>query len=227
MAFWSRVPRLRRRIAHQRPRHMRHAQGGVLSLFAVRIRLHGAHQHRDGAEQSSAPQMALQHVLACHCSQGDLQLQLAKEIGVTQKTAWFILGRLREACGGDGPGGGLDKLRGTVEVDECFVGGLEANKHEHKKLKAGRGSVGKVAVLGCANAAGALTRWSFPIPNLQHIQNEIHGAVEAGSQLYTDEHGAYSDLDGLFFAHETVNHGAGEYARGRLTPTASRASGPS
>jgi hypothetical protein len=52
-------------------------------------------------------------------------LQLAKEIGVTQKTAWFILGRLREACG-DGPGGGLDKLRGTVEVDECFVGGLEA-----------------------------------------------------------------------------------------------------
>jgi len=58
------------------------------------------------------------------------------------------LGRLREACGGDGPDGGLDKLRGEVEIDECFVGGLEANKHEHKKLKAGRGSVGKVAVLG-------------------------------------------------------------------------------
>ncbi len=49
---------------------------------------------------------------------GISSLQLAKEIGVTQKTAWFILGRLREACGGDGPGGGLEKLRGTVEVDE-------------------------------------------------------------------------------------------------------------
>ena len=50
---------------------------------------------------------------------GISSLQLAKEIGVTQKTAWFILGRLREACGG--PDGPLDKLRGIVEIDECFV----------------------------------------------------------------------------------------------------------
>jgi transposase-like protein len=54
---------------------------------------------------------------------GISSMQLAKEIGVTQKTAWFILGRLREACGG--PDGPLDKLRGEVEIDECFVGGLE------------------------------------------------------------------------------------------------------
>jgi transposase-like protein len=145
---------------------------------------------------------------------GISSLQLAKEIGVTQKTAWFILGRLREACGGDGPGGGLEKLRGTVEVDECFVGGLEANKHEHKKLKAGRGSVGKVAVLGMRERGGRTHALVIPDTGLATIQNEIHGAVEPGSQLYTDEHGAYSDLDGLFFAHETVNHGAGEYARG-------------
>lgn len=64
---------------------------------------------------------------------GISSLQLAKEIGVTQKTAWFILGRLREACGGDGPGGGLEKLRGEVEIDECFVGGLESN-HTTKRL---------------------------------------------------------------------------------------------
>lgn len=145
---------------------------------------------------------------------GISSLQLAKEIGVTQKTAWFILGRLREACGGDGPGGGLEKLRGTVEVDECFVGGLEANKHEHKKLKSGRGAVGKVAVLGMRERGGRTHAQVIPDTALATIQNEIHGAVEAGSQLYTDEHGAYSDLDGLFFAHETVNHGAGEYARG-------------
>ena len=54
----------------------------------------------------------------------------------------------------------------------------------------------------------------IPDTGLATIQNEIHGAVEAGSQIYTDEHGAYSDLNGLFFAHDTVNHGAGEYARG-------------
>src|ERR1700694_1676750 len=58
---------------------------------------------------------------------GISSMQLAKEIGVTQKTAWFILGRLREACGG--PDGPLDKLRGVIEIDECFVGGLEGNKH--------------------------------------------------------------------------------------------------
>lgn len=84
---------------------------------------------------------------------GISSLQLAKEIGITQKSAWFVLGRLREACGGDFPGGD-DKLSGEVEVDECFVGGLEANKHEHKKLKSGRGSVGKIAVLGMRERGG-------------------------------------------------------------------------
>lgn len=145
---------------------------------------------------------------------GISSMQLAKEIGITQKSAWFVLGRLREACGGDGPGGGLDKLRGIIEVDECFVGGLEANKHEHKKLKSGRGAVGKVAVLGMRERGGRTFAKVIPDTGLGTIQNEIHGAVEAGSQLYTDEHGAYSDLDGLFFRHDTINHGAGEYARG-------------
>ena len=145
---------------------------------------------------------------------GISSLQLAKEIGITQKSAWFVLGRLREACGG--PDSPLDKLRGTVEVDECFVGGKEANKHEHKKLKAGRGSVGKVAVLGMRERGGRTYAMVVPDTGLATIQNEIHGAVEAGTQLYTDEHGAYSDLDGLFYGHDTVNHGAGEYARGSV-----------
>ena len=81
---------------------------------------------------------------------GISSMQLAKEIGVTQKTAWFILGRLREACSDPD---NIDKLRGIIEIDECFVGGKEANKHERKKLKAGRGAVGKVAVLGMRLAA--------------------------------------------------------------------------
>jgi transposase-like protein len=76
---------------------------------------------------------------------GISSMQLAKEIGITQRSAWFMLQRLREACGNDDD---ISKLRGIVEIDECFVGGKEANKHEHKKLHAGRGSVGKTAVLG-------------------------------------------------------------------------------
>src|SRR5579864_6120900 len=72
---------------------------------------------------------------------GISSLQLSKEIGITQKSAWFVLHRLREACGKD-----LTKLRGSVEIDETFVGGLESNKHEADKLRAGRGPVGKTAV---------------------------------------------------------------------------------
>ena len=78
---------------------------------------------------------------------GISSMQLAKEIGITQKSAWFLLHRLREACGDD-----FKKLCGIIEIDETFVGGTEANKHENKKLKAGRGTVGKTAVLGCASA---------------------------------------------------------------------------
>src|ERR1700720_1695427 len=74
---------------------------------------------------------------------GISSMQLAKEIGITQKSAWFVLHRLREACGGK-----LEKLRGSIEIDETFVGGLESNKHKGDKQNLGRGSVGKTPVLG-------------------------------------------------------------------------------
>ena len=80
---------------------------------------------------------------------GISSMQLAKEIGVTQKSAWFMLQRLREACGKD-----IDKLRGVIEIDETFVGGLEYAKHENKKLKEGRGPIGKQAVLGMRERDG-------------------------------------------------------------------------
>ena len=63
---------------------------------------------------------------------GISSLRLSKELSVTQKTAWFMLGRLREACSGD-----LGKLSGVVEVDETFIGGRERNKHPSKRLRSG------------------------------------------------------------------------------------------
>ncbi len=142
---------------------------------------------------------------------GISSLQLAKEIGVTQKSAWFMLHRLREACGGPK----LTKLKGIVELDECFIGGKERNKHEHKKLKAGRGPVGKVAVLGMRErGTGKTYAATMPDRSLQEAMQRIHDNIELGTQLYTDEHLIFTGLDGLFYKHDAVNHSAGEYAAG-------------
>lgn len=88
---------------------------------------------------------------------GISSMQLAKEIGVTQKSAWFMLQRLREACSAPDS---IDKLKGIVELDECFIGGKERNKHEHKKLKAGRGILLSAWIRSClpSLASESLTR---------------------------------------------------------------------
>lgn len=145
---------------------------------------------------------------------GISSMQLAKEIGVTQKTAWFMLGRLREACSAPDS---QDKLKGVVEIDECFIGGKEANKHESKKKRLGRGPVGKTAVLGMRERGGRTKAKIVTERTIQAVHGEIHANVEYGTQLYTDDHIVFSDLDGLFYRHDAVNHSAGEYARGPVT----------
>lgn len=136
---------------------------------------------------------------------GISSLQLAKEIGVTQKTAWFILHRLRVACGSD-----LHVLRGIVEVDETYLGGAEANKHDYKKQKAGRGAVGKQAVLGMRQRDGNTIAMPVSGTSKSHLQSRIIGRVEEGSVVCTDEHVSYKGLD-RSYEHHTVNHSAKEY----------------
>lgn len=142
---------------------------------------------------------------------GISSMQLAKEIGVTQKSAWFMLHRLREACGSD-----FDKLSGTIEVDETFVGGKEANKHEAKKLRAGRGAVGKQIVLGMRERDGNTKAFVIPANDLGTVQQCLFDNIEIGSTIYSDEHASYNGLDGLFFRHSAVNHSQGVYGLGAV-----------
>ena len=141
-------------------------------------------------------------------------LQIAKELGITQKSAWFMMHRIREACGDGLPN---PPLSGTIEIDECYIGGKEGNKHEHKKLKLGRGAVGKTPVFGLRERGGRTV--AMPVPDTEQgtLQSAIYAIVAPGSTLNTDESASYGDMDGLFFRHKKVNHSAGEYVRGDVS----------
>lgn len=143
---------------------------------------------------------------------GVSSVQLHAEIAVTQKTAWFMLQRLREACGND-----PTKLSGIIEIDETYIGGKEGAKHESAKLKRGRGTVGKTPVIGMREKGGRVKAGVIADASAASIHRAVHQAIETGSTLHTDEHGGYVGLEGLFFDHERVNHSAGEYVRGDVT----------
>ena len=138
---------------------------------------------------------------------GVSSLQLSKELGITQKSAWFMLQRLREACRS-----GHEPLEGIVEADECFIGGKESNKHNSKKLKAGRGTVGKTTVLGMRQRKGIVRAMVVTGTDTETIQNKIRENVVPGSTLCTDEHSAYRGMPE--FNHLEVSHSAKEFVNG-------------
>jgi transposase-like protein len=144
---------------------------------------------------------------------GISSLQLSKQISVSQPSCWFMMHRIREACNGDGH----EPLRGIVEVDEVYLGGKERNKHEWKKLKQGRGSVGKTVVLGMRERGGRTVGVVVHSADKESIENAMTENIDEKAVIHSDEHTAYEDIDDLFEGHETVNHSGKEFARGNVT----------
>ena len=137
---------------------------------------------------------------------GVSSMKLHRDLGITQKTAWHMNHRIREAWNVKGIA-----FAGPVEVDETYIGGIERDKHTSKKLKKGRGAVGKVAVVGMKDRkTNAVVATPIEETDRFTLQRFVLGQVEPGAKVYTDEHAGCHGLPN----HESVKHSAPEYVDG-------------
>jgi transposase-like protein len=143
-------------------------------------------------------------------SKGMSSVQVAKHVGVCQKTAWFMAHRIREAHLQN-----KGQLTGKIEADETFIGGLSKNMHKAKReaVIKGTGGVGKTPVFGMKTRDGEVRAQVVTSVGSADLHEQIKTNVAQGATIYTDRWVAYRGLSAMF-KHTTVDHGAKEYVNG-------------
>ena len=163
------------------------------------------------------------YLIACH-KKGISSYQLAKDCAMTQKSAWYILHKVRTLFAqSDSP-----QLRGNVEVDEMYLGGREKNKHANKHVEGtqGRSTKAKAAIFGMAERNVYKDRYGnehvYYIVKAMHIGDSkastllpiIDQFVAKGSHIVTDEANVYAGLTKMGYTHSIVNHSEKEFSKG-------------
>jgi transposase-like protein len=155
--------------------------------------------------------------MVINCKNGISSYEMARALGVTQKTAWFMNHRIRLAV----QEGTFEPMSGEVEVDETFIGGRARFMHEDKRAEkiTGTGGMGKTAVMGLLERHGKDGHSRVKakvIPNVKRktMSPEIRQHVEEGSEVFTDSLKSYEDLSDAY-THEVINH-AESYVRGKV-----------
>jgi transposase-like protein len=150
--------------------------------------------------------------LIANCKNGISSCELARDLGITQKSAWHMLHRIRLAM----QMGTFEKLSGEVEVDETYIGGKARFMHKSKREAKiqGRGSVGKVAVMGLLERNGKVRAKVIGDTTRETLHAEVKEHVEAGAEVHTDQFGAYRGLE-QDYIHNVINH-AERYVDGNV-----------